>query len=141
MVAVYRLQPLSNGRRVLVACGPGNNGTSEYIVSYEHLLVLKTTQEGMALSLLVICGITGTNQPFITQSKHTMSCIKSVEPGQQIRGRSIDVEQRLATQLKNLNIPFTDDFQSALNNTNHVVDAIFGKRILEATCVVPLRLT
>jgi NAD(P)H-hydrate epimerase len=24
---VYRLQPLENGRRVLVACGPGNNGT------------------------------------------------------------------------------------------------------------------
>jgi NAD(P)H-hydrate epimerase len=24
--AVYRLQPLENGRRILVACGPGNNG-------------------------------------------------------------------------------------------------------------------
>ncbi len=39
---------------------------------------------------------------------------------------SAETEQRLATQLKNLNISFTDDFQSALNNTNHVVDAIFG---------------
>lgn len=26
---VYRLQPLDKGRRILVACGPGNNGTVE----------------------------------------------------------------------------------------------------------------
>jgi NAD(P)H-hydrate epimerase len=34
--------------------------------------------------------------------------------------------QRLSTQLKNLNIPFTDDFPTALKETDHIVDAIFG---------------
>lgn len=35
--------------------------------------------------------------------------------------------QRLCTQLKSLNVPFTDDFQAALKETDHIVDAIFGK--------------
>lgn len=39
-------------------------------------------------------------------------------------GRSLC--QRLVTQLKNLDIPFTEDFASAINDTDHVVDAIFG---------------
>jgi hypothetical protein len=34
--------------------------------------------------------------------------------------------QRLATQLKNLNVPFTDDFHSAAKESDHLVDAIFG---------------
>ncbi|KAI9820053.1 MAG: hypothetical protein M1826_001043 [Phylliscum demangeonii] len=34
--------------------------------------------------------------------------------------------QRLVTQLKDLDIPFTDDFPRALTHTDHVVDAIFG---------------
>ena len=38
--------------------------------------------------------------------------------------------QRLSTQLKNLDIPFTEDFESSLNSTNHVVDAIFGRYYL-----------
>jgi len=37
-----------------------------------------------------------------------------------------ELYQRLTTQLKNLEIPFTDDFQGALGKTSHVVDAIFG---------------
>ncbi|KAI9845750.1 MAG: hypothetical protein M1837_004583 [Sclerophora amabilis] len=37
-----------------------------------------------------------------------------------------ELYQRLATQLKNLDIPFTDDFSSALDQSDHVVDAIFG---------------
>jgi len=36
------------------------------------------------------------------------------------------IVHRLATQLKNLEIPFTEDFPSALTNSDHVVDAIFG---------------
>ena len=32
----------------------------------------------------------------------------------------------MATQLRNLNIPFTDDFSNALKETDHIVDAIFG---------------
>lgn len=37
-----------------------------------------------------------------------------------------EVAQRLAEQLKNLGVPFTDDFEEALKNTDHVVDSIFG---------------
>lgn len=37
--------------------------------------------------------------------------------------------QRLSTQLKNLNIPFTDDFPAALKDSDHVVDAIFGSHL------------
>ena len=37
-----------------------------------------------------------------------------------------ELYERLATQLKNLDVPFTDDFNNALKTTDHVVDAIFG---------------
>lgn len=37
-----------------------------------------------------------------------------------------ELYQRLIAQLKNLEIPFTSDFNKALKSTNHVVDAIFG---------------
>ncbi|CAL3973041.1 unnamed protein product, partial [Diplocarpon coronariae] len=39
---------------------------------------------------------------------------------------SNDLSQRLSTQLKNLNVPFTIDFPAALEQTDHVIDAIFG---------------
>ena len=34
--------------------------------------------------------------------------------------------QRLSKQLKDLNVPFTEDFDSALKQSDHVVDSIFG---------------
>ncbi|KAL8716424.1 MAG: hypothetical protein Q9220_000331 [cf. Caloplaca sp. 1 TL-2023] len=37
-----------------------------------------------------------------------------------------ELYQRLSEQLKNLGIPFTDDFKGALDDTDHVVDSIFG---------------
>ncbi|KAL8952057.1 MAG: hypothetical protein Q9222_002009 [Ikaeria aurantiellina] len=37
-----------------------------------------------------------------------------------------ELYQRLSEQLKNLGVPFTDDFDGALKNTDHVVDSIFG---------------
>ncbi|MCJ1367136.1 hypothetical protein MMC16_006268 [Acarospora aff. strigata] len=88
--AVHRLQPLSKGKNILVACGPGNNG-GDGLVAARHLW-----HYGY--------------QPTIYYPKQT----------------SNELYQRLATQLKNLNIPFTNDFHSALQSTNHVVDAIFG---------------
>ena len=37
-----------------------------------------------------------------------------------------EIYTRLATQLKNLSIPFTDDFSHAAQSTDHIIDAIFG---------------
>ncbi|KAF4469338.1 hypothetical protein FALBO_3762 [Fusarium albosuccineum] len=37
-----------------------------------------------------------------------------------------DLYQRLAKQLEDLEVPFVDDFSSALGSTDHIVDAIFG---------------
>ena len=36
------------------------------------------------------------------------------------------MDQRLQTQLKNLRIPFVDDFEKALGEADHIIDAIFG---------------
>ena len=41
-------------------------------------------------------------------------------------GKKSETFQRLATQLKSLDVSFTEDFESDLKNTHHVVDAIFG---------------
>ncbi|KAK0387740.1 hypothetical protein NLU13_3985 [Sarocladium strictum] len=37
-----------------------------------------------------------------------------------------ELYQRLAKQLEDLNVPFTDNFSSAIKSTDHIVDAIFG---------------
>ncbi|XXH02626.1 37S ribosomal protein S16, mitochondrial [Hypoxylon texense] len=62
---VYRVHPPNRGNRVLVACGPGNNG--------------------------------------------------------QYNSRA-----RLAKQLEDLEVAFVDDFPTAINSTDHIVDAVFG---------------
>jgi len=41
------------------------------------------------------------------------------------QGKS-ELYQRLSTQLKQLNVPFTEDFSSSLKSSDFVVDAIFG---------------
>ncbi|CAK7271462.1 hypothetical protein SEPCBS119000_004619 [Sporothrix epigloea] len=38
----------------------------------------------------------------------------------------VRLQQRLSKQLEDLNVPFTEDFSTALKCTDHVVDAIFG---------------
>ncbi|KAI9743370.1 MAG: hypothetical protein M1818_003216 [Claussenomyces sp. TS43310] len=88
--SVYRLHPPSRGRRILVACGPGNNG-GDGLVAARHLW-----HYGYEPSIY-----------YPKQSKN-------------------ELYQRLATQLKHLEIPFVDDFPGALRSTDHVVDAIFG---------------
>jgi len=88
--AVFRVHPPSRGRRILVACGPGNNG-GDGLVAARHLW-----NYGY--------------KPTIYYPKQSKN----------------DLYQRLSTQLKNLNIPFADDFPAALKDSDHVVDAIFG---------------
>ncbi|KAL8413392.1 hypothetical protein RB594_004863 [Gaeumannomyces avenae] len=88
--AVFRVHPPNKGRRVLIACGPGNNG-GDGLVAARHL-----RHYGY--------------QPAIYYPK---------------RGKN-ELYQRLTKQLEDLEVPFVDDFPTALKSSDHVVDAIFG---------------
>lgn len=88
--AMYALSPPSKTPRVLVACGPGNNG-GDGLVAARHL-----HHFGYRPTMY-----------FPKQGK-------------------TELYQRLRTQLEQLKVPFTDDFQGAMGKTDWVIDAIFG---------------
>jgi NAD(P)H-hydrate epimerase len=54
-----------------------------------------------------------------------MSCTRSVNSSS-AKGILAYISQRLKKQLEDLKVPFTEDFTSALKQTDHIVDAIFG---------------
>lgn len=106
MPLVYRVHPPSKGRKVLVACGPGNNGMI-FARLYHYLGLSRIGGDGLvAARHLWHYGY----QPTVFYPKQSKN----------------DLYERLATQLKNLDVPFTEDFNSSLETTDHVVDAIFG---------------
>ncbi|KAK7915200.1 hypothetical protein PG985_012903 [Apiospora marii] len=102
---VYRVHPLNKGNRVLVACGPGNNDLT---------CIMYLGGDGLvAARHLRHYGY----QPTIYYPKRSKSDLYQV---------TIPRCQRLAKQLEDLDVPFVEDFPSALKSTDHIVDAIFG---------------
>jgi NAD(P)H-hydrate epimerase len=88
--ALYRFSPPAKSPRVLIACGPGNNG-GDGLVAARHLYHFGY-------------------QPTVYLPK----------PGK------ADIYSRLGKQLEQLHIPSTEDFSAALQNSDIVLDAIFG---------------
>ena len=100
------MHPPSKGRKILVACGPGNNG-----------------KDLPAIALL--SQLTGAGGDGLVAARHLWHYGYQPTVFYPRQGNN-DLYQRLATQLKNLNVPFTEDFDGSLQTTDHVVDAIFG---------------
>ncbi|KAI5290016.1 hypothetical protein KEM54_002661 [Ascosphaera aggregata] len=98
--AVYKVHPPSNGPKLLIGCGPGNNG-GDGLVAARHLKHFGY-------------------EPVVYWPKHSNKDIYLVS------GNSNSTLYRLEKQLKNLRVPFTDDFIAALPTTDLVIDSFFG---------------
>lgn len=87
---LWQLHSPQKGNRILVACGPGNNG-GDGLVAARHL-----SHFGY--------------KPTVYYPKQSKN----------------ELYQRLSQQLRDLRIPFTEDFKSSLSQSDYVIDAIFG---------------
>jgi NAD(P)H-hydrate epimerase len=130
MNKVYRVHPPSRGRRILVACGPGNNGEFQRGMEESWKGLTRAGGDGLvAARHLWHYGYKPTIY-YPKQSKNELYQVGLVFFISllflNLNSAKADSTQRLSIQLKNLSIPFTDDFHSALKETDHIIDAIFG---------------
>ncbi|QIX00410.1 hypothetical protein AMS68_005927 [Peltaster fructicola] len=86
----YRFSPPDRTPRLLIACGPGNNG-GDGLVAARHL--------------------------------HHFGYKPTIYFPKQ--GKA-EIYGRLRKQLEQLKVPFTDDFHSAVKQSDGIIDAIFG---------------
>ncbi|KAI6247620.1 hypothetical protein HI914_04481 [Erysiphe necator] len=86
----HEVNKYKNGKNILIACGPGNNG-GDGLVAARHLKHFGY-------------------HPTIFYPKRNES----------------NLFKRLVIQLEDLDVPFTNDFVSATESTDYIIDAIFG---------------
>jgi len=101
-----------------VACGPGNNGKIYPLLSLFNITPTFQRIEGIETKYFE-----GGDGLVAARHLHHYGYSPTIYYPKNSQN---DLYERLSKQLKNLNVPFTEDFEGSLKESHHVIDAIFG---------------